>query len=105
MVFKEQESEMGIWLPQKENEELQGIVMEIVKGQYGMQLTIKKNDGALIKTPSHKVLQAKLSKVEVGDLVKIVYVKQELPKVKGENGAKIYKVFIDAVFPTEEKVV
>lgn len=101
MVWEQQQSEMGFWNPQMGNE-IVGEVTEITIGQYGKQITLKKADGSLIKTPSHKVLQAKLSRITVGDKVKIVYVKDELPKTRGQNPTKIYDVFIDKVI--QEKV-
>ena len=100
-MWEKQESEMGFWNPVIGNE-IMGEVTEITIGQYGKQITLKKADGSLIKTPSHKVLQAKLSKITVGDKVKIVYVKEDLPKLKGQQGARIYDVFIEKV--TQEKV-
>ena len=96
MAYEKQESEMGFWNP-KVGEEIEGEVVFIEIGQYGKQITIKKSDGSLQKTPSHKVLQAKLSKVVVGDKVKLHYVKEDLPKLKGQQGARIYDVYIDKI--------
>ena len=45
---------------------------------------------------------AKMSKVEVGDKVKLIFIKQDLPKLKGQSGARIYNVYIDQT--EEEKV-
>jgi len=100
MTWEKQEGNMDFWNP-AEGEELIGEVKELVAGNYGLQIQVLKEDKTVVTTPSHKVLQAKLSKIKVGDKVKIVYVKQDLPKIKGQNGVKLYEVFIDKV---EEKV-
>ena len=101
MTYVKQESTGDFWSPTKEGEELEGTVIRKFMGQFGTQYELE-NDKGTIATPSHKVLQAKMSKVEVGDKVKLVYVKQDLPKLKGQVGAKIYDVYIDQV--EEEKV-
>lgn len=91
MEWEKQETEM--WLPEKEGDELIGEVTDIVEGAYGFQYTIKKKDGKETRTPSHKVLQSRMSNVGKGDMVKIVYKGEEAPKVKGQNPTKIYEVF------------
>ena len=91
----EWEKQIGaaIWLPEKEQDELQGEVIEVLEGMYGNQYLIKAADGE-IKTPSHKVLQYRLAKAKIGDKVKIVYVGEEPPAIKGQNPTKMYDVFI-----------
>jgi len=104
MTWEKQEGNMDFWNP-TEGEELIGEVMELIQGNYGLQIAVKKADGSVVTTPSHKVLQAKLNKIEKGNKVKIVYVKQDLPKVKGQNGVKLYEVYVDKEQPiSEEKV-
>ena len=83
----------GIWLPEV-GEELEGKIVDKSEGDYGSQWTVQKEDGTLLKTPSHKVLQNRLVSVGVGDSVKLVYEKDEAPGVKGFSPTKIYKVFI-----------
>lgn len=100
--WKKQESG-DIWLPVKDGEELIGEVTDLMtEGVYGNQLMIKKEDGSLIATPSHKVLQNRIREVKKGDTIKIVYTGEELPKIKGNNPTKMYDVYIDEV--TEEVV-
>ena len=82
----------GIWLPQIEGDELQGEVNDIAEGLYGLQYTIKTGKEDL-KTPSHKVLQARMQKVKVGDFVKIVFKGSVAPKVRGQNPTLMYEVF------------
>ena len=101
--WEKQEGSMDFWNPEVAGAELIGQVTEIkTAGQFGTQYMIKKEDGTEILTPSHKVLQAKMSKVEVGNKVKLVFIKQDLPKVKNQQGVKLYDVFIDQV--EEQKI-
>jgi len=95
MAYKKQEG-AGIWIPQEENEELEGEVTSInTEGLYGIQYTIKKKDGEEILTPSHKVLQNRMQNAEVGTKVKIVYIGQEAPKIRGNNPTSLYDVYFD----------
>ena len=97
MTWEKQESTGDFWSPTKEGEELEGIVIRKFTGQFGTQYEVETANKESFATPSHKVLQAKMSKVEVGDKVKLVFVKQDLPKLKGQQGAKLYDVYIDQV--------
>ncbi len=93
--WKQQEG-AGIWLPKEEDEELLGEVVKIDKeAMYGTQYIIKKKDGEEVLTPSHKVLQNRMQKAEVGTMVKIVFVGEEPPKTRGENPTKMYEVFFE----------
>lgn len=91
----EQKGAQGIWLPEKKGEELVGEVIEVTTGQYGKQLVIVDKDGNKITTPSHKALQARLAGILIGNNVRIVYDGQDLPKVKGQKGTNLYRVFIN----------
>ena len=102
MSWQKQESNNDFWNPDKEGEVLEGQVCEIRTGQYGKQYMIRKDDGNEVLTPSHKVLQGKMTKVLEGMKVRLVFLKQDLPKVKGQQGVKLYDVYIDTV--EEEKV-
>ena len=60
--WKEQVS-AAIWKPASEGEELEGEVTHVnPDGLYGAQHTIKTKDGEIL-TPSHKVLQNRLSRL------------------------------------------
>jgi hypothetical protein len=83
----------GMWLPENEGDELIGSVVKVDEGSYGLQYTIKKDNGDEVRTPSHKVLQNRLVGTKVSERVKIVFVKEEPPSVKGQNPTKIYEVF------------
>lgn len=91
---KEWEENQGqvFWTP-LENEELKGTVREIVEGAYGFQYIIETAEGILFRTPSHKVLQNRMTDVKVGEEVKITYTGEEPPRIKGQNPTRIYKVF------------
>lgn len=94
MTEWEKQEGMGIWFPSEEGDELIGEVVEInPEATYGVQYSIKKDDGEEILTPSHKVLQNRLGKIKVGDKVKIVYKGTEPPKVKGQNPTEMYEVY------------
>lgn len=90
----EEQTGADLWLPAKEKEELVGEILDEQEGSYGVQYTIKKEDGEEVRTPSHKVLQNRMSRVNVGDTVKIVFTGEEPAKVKGQSPMKMYDVFI-----------
>jgi len=92
--WKKQEGP-AMWLPETEGEELIGIVIDIVEGLYGSQYLIKPiGKDEIIRTPSHKVLVNRMVEVKKDDMVKLVYLGQEPPTVKGQNPTKMYEVFI-----------
>lgn len=94
MVWEKQEGG-NIWIPKKEGEEITGKVIAISEGQFGKQASIQLSNGEVVLTPSHKVLQARMVKVKVGDEVKIVAGKKDLPKVKGYKETQLYDVYIN----------
>lgn len=83
----------GIWLPQKKDEQIEGEIVEIKQGQYGIQVTVLNAKGSKMSTPSHKALQSRLGGFQVGDFIKIVYLGADLPKLKGQQGTRLYAVF------------
>ena len=94
MGYVEQTSESEFWNPKKEGEELEGTIVRAFDGDHGKQYTIE-NDKGSFTTCSHTILVGKMSKAKVGDKVKLVFVNEDLPKIKGQNGVKHYNVFID----------
>jgi len=106
MVWEEQKSEGGIWLPEELGEELIGEVMLIDEGgKFGRQLIVKQATGDEIKTPGHVVLLNKIKNVKVGDRVRFVFRGTEPPAVKGNSPTKLYDVFIEKPdLVAEEKV-
>jgi len=103
--WEEVKIDTGLWLPETEGEELIGEVAEIIEGQYGIQLVIMMADGEKITTPSHKALQSRLFKFKAGDKLKIVFKGTELPKVKGQNGTRLYTVYGSAPVKEETLIV
>ena len=100
--WEEVKSSTGLWLPEKENESVQGVITEIKEGQYGLQVVIEDENGESITTPSHKVLQTRLNGFNVGDSVRIVFTGTDLPKVKGQNETRLYSVFQKATIQVED---
>jgi hypothetical protein len=92
----EKQESTGIWIPTEEGDTVEGTVLDIVEGSYGLQYVINADDKE-IRTPSHKVLQNRMAKVKKGDTVRIVYDGEEPPSVKGQNATKIYSVFVKKV--------
>ena len=82
------------WEPKEINEELTGLIISINDGIYGKQFIIQQKDGKEIRTPSHKVLQNRMDELEINTEVKIVYLGEEPPKIRGQQPTKMYKVFV-----------
>ena len=91
--WTEETENSDFWSPKEKGDSIEGTIVDIMNGKYGRQLVIETTDKKQIITPAHKVLQQKLSNKVVGDMIKIVFDGQQLPSVKGEKGAMIYKVF------------
>jgi len=88
----------GMWLPENIGDTLKGEIAAIeTDGLYGKQLVVLMEDGNEIKTPSHKVLQARIAKAKVDDKIKIVYTGEQPPAVRGNNPTKMYDVFLKTV--------
>jgi len=90
MEWKKVENEM--WMPETDGETIIGTLKDKTEGNYGPQWIIETNKGE-IRTPSHKVLQNRLNRVEIGKEVKIVYVGEEKPKEGHDSPTKIYEVY------------
>jgi len=84
----------GFWQPEKINDELVGKVLEVKQGAYGAQYVIGTEGGKSVITPSNKVLQSRMAKVEVGETVKIVYLGVEQPKTRGYKPTLLFDVFV-----------
>lgn len=93
-TWKEQESSGEMWLPENKGDELIGQLVNVEQGMYGNQYIIRLPEGNETKTPSHKVLQSRMSRVAIGETIKIVFEGQEPPAVKGQNPTKLYKVYV-----------
>lgn len=85
----------GYWKPEEAGDELVGEVVGIEEGDYGNTYDIKTEDGNIMRTPSHAVLKNRMSSVEKGDYVRIVFTHVEAPTVKGYSATTMYDVFVD----------
>lgn len=81
------------WKPEKEGDELKGIVVDSFDGSYGKQFVVEDEDKNKHVTPSHAVLQNRMVGVEKGSQVVIRYDGEEAGK-KGQNPTKLYRVFV-----------
>lgn len=80
---------MDFWHPQEEGDELVGVIVGEVDGKYGKQHIIECSaDKKDYLTPSHAVLQNRLSRCRVGDVVRLVY-KGVIP----DSRTRLYAVF------------
>ena len=92
--WKKIETGSNFWNPEREGEELKGLVVEKTTGIYGDRWSIQTNKDTTIMTPSHKVLQARLQEVKIGDTIRIVYKGTMPPKIRGQNPTTLYEVYI-----------
>ena len=84
----------GFWKPTQKGEELVGEVVDIKEGTYGTQYVVEQANREQVIIPSYKVLLARMNNVEKNDMVKIVYLGEEAPKLRGYNPTKLFEVFV-----------
>jgi len=82
----------SFWSPSKEGESVEGVIISMDEDKFGLKVTIEQADKKIIVLPSHAVLQSRIKNCKVGDRVKVIFEKTELPSVKGHNPTNIYKV-------------
>ena len=94
MEWKEvNENSLKIWLPQTVNEELVGDVTEVINGEFGKQIKVKKENGEEVVTPSHAYLRNRIKEVKVGSKVKIIFVGEKPNENPEHSPSKLYKVY------------
>ncbi len=96
MAYKEVESG-NIWKPEKDGEFVEGVLKaaresDMYKGNFIYDLETKAGIVSIFGTA---VLNSRMQRTKVGDKLKIVYEGTELPKVKGHNPTKLFKVYKD----------
>lgn len=67
---------LNIWNPPANGhigDELEGKIVDINEGTYGIQADIEEDAGDIWTTPAHRVLQSAIEKLKVGDMVRITY--------------------------------
>ena len=80
------------WSPEKEGESVEGTIIGMDEEKFGLKVTLEQKDKKQVVLPSHAVLQSRIKNCKVGDTVKVIFEKTELPTVKGHNPTNIYKV-------------
>jgi hypothetical protein len=88
----EEVKEGSFWSPKKEGEYIEGVIISMENEQFGLKVTLEQPDKKTIVLPSHAVLQSRIKNCKPGDIVKVVFERTELPKIKGHNPTNIYKV-------------
>lgn len=84
---------LDVWKPEEEGEQVTGEIIDVKDDpNYGKQYTLTTNEGSQVVMPSHKVLQNRLGKCEVGSIVRVTFTGEELPKQKGHSPTRLYKV-------------
>ena len=88
----EVENIVVFWKPEKNGDELQGILREVrPSAMYGTTYILEDKEEVLHGTPSHTVLQAKMDRVPVGSEVCITYLGLGDAK-PGMSAPKLYTV-------------
>jgi hypothetical protein len=88
----EEVGKLTLWKPTKEGETLTGkVVSERTHEKFGKSWTIETSDGE-ITTPSHAVLQNRLSNIKIGDKVRITYQGTQPAKIRGNSPTVMYLV-------------
>jgi hypothetical protein len=83
----------NFWSPSKEGESVEGIIIGMeTDTKFGLKVTIEQKDKKIIVLPSHAVLQSRIKNCKVGEQVKVIFEKTELPTVDGHKPTNIYKV-------------
>lgn len=92
VIWEEIKGDGEYWKPTIDGEFVTGVISEMdTEADYGLAVTLTDPASILIRMPSHKVLQARLSLCKLGDLVRITY-KGSQQGTKGHNPTQIYKV-------------
>lgn len=88
----EEVADSNFWNPQKEGEAVEGVIVSKENDKFGLKVIIE-NAGKRTTLPSHVVLQNRLASCKEGDLIKVEFVRKELPSIKGHSPTNIYKVY------------
>lgn len=91
MEWKKQES-TAFWQPEKKGDQIEGTIVRVFDGTYGTHFVISTTEGEFT-TPAHKVLISRMQNMKPNDTVRIIFIGEDLPKVKGQNPTKLYEVY------------
>ena len=83
----------NFWQPELPEDKVEGVIISKYDGNFGTHYVIETPDGKKVSTPSHKVLHDRMSNCQIGDSVRIVYMGELPPKVRGQNPTKLYEVY------------
>jgi hypothetical protein len=89
----ELKSKQEYWQPVNDGDHTEGVICDIDNAaEFGMEVSILDKEDRRITLPSHKVLQDRLWKAEIGQLIRVTY-KGEMPNTNPKHRpTKIYKV-------------
>jgi hypothetical protein len=93
MDFEEVEIDNGFWKPETSGDTLEGTIVSMEDGLFGLTVTLASPNGDEYVLPSHKNLQLKLSQLSEGDFVRIVFKGEQENTRPGHNNTRIYQVF------------
>ena len=85
---------LNIWEAKEEGEYIAGRITKISEGKYGIEARIKEHeedeDADALLLPAHRLLQARIELLNVGDIVKVTYMGTE--RTQGGREVKVYEV-------------
>lgn len=84
--------ESNFWSPKNKGEAVEGVIISMETDNFGLKVTVEQSDKKMVVLPSHAVLQSRIKNCKVGEIIKVIFEGQDLPKVKGRNPTNIYKI-------------
>lgn len=91
--FKEVVNDFVFWNPEV-GDDIVGTVVDYFNGQYGQQAIIETSDDERFTMPNHTMLNSLMTKVNIGDIVKVHYVEDKPSDKAGRSPLKVYKLYI-----------
>ena len=87
-------SPLNIWEAKEEGDYIAGRITKISEGKYGIEARIKEHeedeDADAVLLPAHRLLQARIELLNVGDIVKVTYKGTE--RTQGGREVRLYEV-------------
>jgi hypothetical protein len=93
MDFEEIEISGGFWKPETSGDMVEGTIVSMEEGMFGLSVTLASPDGDEYVLPAHRNLQLKLAQLSEGDFVKIVFEGEQENTRPGHNNTRIYNVY------------
>jgi len=82
------------WMPNKTGDELIGVVIAKKEGVHGTEYSIQNGKDEVFITPGHKVLQNRMTRVKIADVVRLVFQGEKPSEEEGKHATKLYTVYI-----------